>query len=172
MIDKRKNVLTTGGLKFSLFGLRLSNTMMRATHLHMPNLSRLKLNSHFRPGERTLQAKPVEPRQTLPHSNTGHSLVIPALPIIPTISGHSHQCPNTKHQVPTGLPTSAFVFGLWSLRSCACPVLAAPVGQSSHQPLLYHILQLPREFEPRVHGHGVGIRGSTAQRASPTHPMA
>ena len=67
-----------------LFGLGLSNTMIKSTRLQIPTLYRLKFNSHF-PRRRTPQAKPVVPHQTLPHSNTGHSLIIPAIPVIPTV---------------------------------------------------------------------------------------
>ena len=67
-----------------LFRLGLSNTMMKSTRLQIPTFSRVKLNSHY-PRRRTPQAKPVVPRQTLPHSNIDHLLVIPAIPVIPTV---------------------------------------------------------------------------------------
>ena len=66
-----------------LFGLGLSNTIIKSTRPQIPTFSRVKLNSHF--PRRTLQAKPVVPCETLPHSNTGHPLIIPAIPAIPAI---------------------------------------------------------------------------------------
>ena len=73
-----------GRIKMLLFGLRLSNTMMKSTRLQIRTLSRVKLNSHF-PRLWAPQAKAVVPRQTLPHSITGHPLGIPATPVTPTV---------------------------------------------------------------------------------------
>ena len=67
-----------------LFGLRLSNTMMKSIRLQMRTLSRVKLNFHL-PRRWAPQATPVVPRQTLLHSITGHPLGIPATLGIPTV---------------------------------------------------------------------------------------
>ena len=76
---------------------------------------------------------------------------------------------NTKF--PAHRPTPAFAFGLFSPSSRACS-LSHLAGWVNHRtsPPLRRILQPPRKLERRVHGHGVGIRGTAAQRASCTHP--
>ena len=55
------------------------------------NLSRPKLNSQF-PRQQTPDAKPMVLRQALPHSNTGHFLVIP---VTQPLTGHIQNSSNT-----------------------------------------------------------------------------
>ena len=116
-----------------LFGLGLSNTMIKSTRLQMPTFSRLKLILTS-PGGGPHRRKPVVPRQTLPHFNTGHSLVIPAIPVIQRFLWYPHQDPNAKHQGPAGSPTSALALVSSFPARGPAPVLAAPVGRSSHHP--------------------------------------
>ena len=125
------------------------------------------------PQRRTPQAKPMAPRQTLPHTNTGHPPRYPSHSSHPNGSGGIHIGTLTRNtRTPAGSPTPAFTFGLFSSRSWACSRPRRTCWTIVAPPPLRHILQLPREFEPRVHGYGVGIRGSAAQRASSTHSTA
>ena len=108
--------------------------MMKATRLQIPTLSCLKLNSHF-PRQRTPQAKPVVPHQTLPHSNTGHLLVIPVMPVVPTVPVASTSVPQYETRGP--LMAHPHPHSHWvSYLPARAPALflAAPVGQSSYHP--------------------------------------
>ena len=87
-----------GNLKCSLFGLGLSNTIVKSTRLRMPILSLLKLDSLFlrrkflRLPRGPPQAKPIVPRRMLLHADTSHPLVSPATQ---PLSGHIQNASNT-----------------------------------------------------------------------------
>ena len=139
-----------GGLKCSLRS-RAKQHDGEADSSANANLSRLNLNSQF-PRQQTPHAKPMVLRQALPHSNTGHFLVIP---VTQPLTGHIQNSSNTlpelcvpvlvvvsvastsvpKLGTPGSLlahlhPHSHLVFFLPS--RAPVPSLAAPVGQSSH----------------------------------------
>ena len=88
------------------------------------------------------------------------------IPVIRSISQSSQRfqltpAPVSYYETPGSLlaHTSAFAFGLFSPRSCACSPPRRTGWSIVAPPPLRHSLQLPREFEP-------------AQRASSTHPTA
>ena len=68
---------------------------------------------------------------------------------------------------PVVFSASGFALAFLSPRSCACfcSPRAGWVNRRTCTPL-HRVLQPLRELEPQVHGNGVGIRGSAAQRAS------
>ena len=102
--------------------------MMRSTRLHMPTLSRLKLNSYF-PRQRTPQAKPVCLVRSFHTLLPVIPLVIPAMQVTPTGPVASNQCAN---RVPTGSPHPHSHLASSLPARAPAPVLAAPAAQSPH----------------------------------------
>ena len=88
---KREKMLVTtdeniimGGLKRSLFGLELYNTITKSTRLQMSVFTYLRPNFLFRRwtilrlSRGPSQAKQMVPRRMLPHPDTSYSLISPS----------------------------------------------------------------------------------------------
>ena len=108
------------------------------------------------PPPRPPQAKQMVPGRILPHPDTIYPLISPftqrlvghiqnAWNTLPEprvsrpngSSGIQPQCPNVKHQVPAGLPTSTFALGLFSLSLMRLlPPTPLRLGQSLHLSLV------------------------------------
>jgi len=104
--------------------------------------------------------------------NASNTLLEPRMPTVPTVPVVStsvlpHETPRSLLTDPHPHPSSHLVSSL----PASLPHLAGWVNHRASPPLC-HFLQPYRELERRLHGHGAGIRGPAAQRASCTHPAA
>ena len=122
-------------MKCSLFGHRLSNTMMKSTRLQMqPSAASSSILPSPGGGPRR------QSRWCLVRPFHRSSTRYPSHPSHPNGSGGFHIGAVTRNtSVPAGLSISAFAFGLFSPRSCAfsCPrhaswSIAAPPPATPH----------------------------------------
>ncbi len=114
-------------------------------------------------------SSPCDPRRRSRWSLVGpFHTPMPVIHSLALLLNHLRDTSRTRRIYPF-----VFTVGLISPHSYAYsrPYHAGWVNCRTSPPLR-RFLQPPRELEPWIHGHGVGIRGPAAQRAFSTHPEA